>query len=82
MTLCRESQTNGWQCDFLPMDHSACPGVNDIYFFAIGAHVNSVQFIYLFMLETYIHANNYKNAKETCKRLMISRYHAGHPSIK
>ena len=24
------------------------------------------------MLETYIHANNLKNAKETCKRLMIS----------
>ena len=26
-----------------------------------------------------IQANNYKNAKETCKRLMISRFHAGHP---
>ena len=35
----------------------------------------------LFMLETYIHANKYKNAKETCKRLMISRFDAGHPSI-
>ena len=46
--------------------------------------LNSIQFnsVYLFMLETYIHANNYKNAKETCKRLMISRFHAGHPSIK
>ena len=32
--------------------------------------------VYLFMLETYKHANNYKNAKETCKRLMTSRFHA------
>ena len=50
----------------------------------IQTQFNSIQFnsVYLFMLETYIHANNYKNAKETCKRFMISRFHAGHPPIK
>ena len=31
-------------------------------YFSIEFNFNSV---YLFMLETYIHANNYKNAKET-----------------
>ena len=28
-----------------------------------------------------MYKNNYKNAKKTCKRLMTSRFHAGHPSI-
>ena len=46
-----------------------------------GLKPDSFHFI-SFMLETYIHANNYKNAKETCKKLMISRFQAGHPSIK
>ena len=41
---------------------------------------NSIQFNSVHLGFTYMYAN-YKNSEETCKRLMTSRFHAGHPMM-